>query len=266
MKNDDGKTEFPQWFRPEALAELDRRLAVLRDRVRGVALGYQTGLYLFGPTGCGKTHVVCTTLDEMGASYYYHKGCLTDVGLLELLAERPAQVLVLDDMAEIFAHLKALQILLAALGRGSDHSNTRPVIASDLRFLHRPAGGLDHKTVAVIRRRLIAGGEIPNLPTRQGGDGKVYRMARISPQTPSEYWRVLKALDQLGPTVPARMVPVRRLELLARNKFNDDMDQLMAETVMPAQDPADLIQILHCDIKNLDIAAGSVALILTDPP
>jgi hypothetical protein len=44
------------------LAELQRRQAVVRDYVRGVALQYRTGLYLFGPPGTAKTYTVRSVL------------------------------------------------------------------------------------------------------------------------------------------------------------------------------------------------------------
>jgi hypothetical protein len=100
-----------------ALEELDRKLLVARDRVRLVARGETPGFYWHGRPGTGKTHLVLDTLDAMGVRHRYHKGHLTAQGLLELLEEYPDQVLVLDDVSAIFADKKAVQYLLAALGR-----------------------------------------------------------------------------------------------------------------------------------------------------
>jgi hypothetical protein len=108
-----------------AFTELDRRLAVVRDRVRGVAKGLHTGFYLFGRPGTSKTYTVRKTLEEMKLPYSYHDGHLTPIGLFDLLAEQHDRVLVLDDVSAIFNQQIALQLLLAALGNQPDESGTR---------------------------------------------------------------------------------------------------------------------------------------------
>jgi hypothetical protein len=98
------------------LQELNRRLTVVKDRVRGVARGYYPGFYLFGPPGTSKTHTIRTTLSGLGAPYIYHVGHVTPLGLFDLLDQHRDQVIVLDDVSSIFRQPIALQILLAALG------------------------------------------------------------------------------------------------------------------------------------------------------
>lgn len=98
------------------LAELTRRQAIVRDYVRGVARQYDTGLYLFGRPGTAKTHTVRSILEkEIREIYAYQRGHLTPVGLFELIAEHPDEVIVLDDLVTIFRSDIALQILLSAL-------------------------------------------------------------------------------------------------------------------------------------------------------
>ena len=54
------------------LAELDRRQALVRDYVRGVARQYATGLYLFCRPGTSKTHSVHAVLEgEIREPYTY---------------------------------------------------------------------------------------------------------------------------------------------------------------------------------------------------
>jgi hypothetical protein len=99
-----------------SLNDLHKRLAVVRDRVRGVALGRQAGLYLFGRPGTAKTHTVIETLEEVGRPFSYQNGHLTPLGLFDLLVEQPHGLCVLDDVAELLSNRVALQLLLAALG------------------------------------------------------------------------------------------------------------------------------------------------------
>jgi hypothetical protein len=101
----------------QALLELDPKLLVARDRIRQVARGESTGFYWHGRPGTGKTHTVIATLEEMGVQFHYHKGYLTAQGLLELMATHRTSIIILDDVSAIFDDKKAVQYLLAALGR-----------------------------------------------------------------------------------------------------------------------------------------------------
>ncbi len=111
----------------DPLTELNQRLAVVRDRVRGVARRHYAGFYLFGRAGTSKTYTVKTTLDELNIPYEYHLGHLTPMGLFDLLAERNDRILVLDDVSELLTDRIALQILLAALGTQPDATGVRLV-------------------------------------------------------------------------------------------------------------------------------------------
>ena len=104
------------------LAELNRRQAIVRDYVRGVARQYATGLYLFGRPGTSKTHTVRAVLErEIQEPYTYQRGHLTPMGLFELIAGQPDSVIVLDDLGAVLKSDVALQILLSAL----EHPNSR---------------------------------------------------------------------------------------------------------------------------------------------
>ena len=108
------------------LAELSRRQGVVRDYVRGVPRQYATGLYLFGRPGTAKTHTVRGVLErEIGEPYCYQRGHLTPIGLFELLADHPDEVIVLDDLVTIFKSDVALQILLSALEHPAPGDRTR---------------------------------------------------------------------------------------------------------------------------------------------
>lgn len=110
------------------VGELRRRQAIVRDYARGVALGYATGLYLFGRPGTAKTHTIRGVLEEeIREPYVYQRGHLTPIGLFELLAEHPDEVIVLDDLGTIFKSDVALQLLLSALEHPTGPDRTRVV-------------------------------------------------------------------------------------------------------------------------------------------
>jgi hypothetical protein len=130
---------------PAAREALRRRSAVLADLVRGVARGYYPGLYLFGRPGTGKTYTVLRTLRASNRPVCYHKGHITPMGLFELLADCPAGVAVLDDVAELFASPVARQILLAALGRPCEGGSGRP--EANARLITYKRQGAEQKVV-----------------------------------------------------------------------------------------------------------------------
>jgi hypothetical protein len=114
--------------RDTLLADLTRRQAVVRDYVRGVARQYATGLYLFGRPGTAKTHTVREVLEkEIREIYTYQRGHLTPLGLFELIAEHPDEVIVLDDLGSIFKSDVALQVLLSALEHPTARDRSRVV-------------------------------------------------------------------------------------------------------------------------------------------
>ncbi len=104
------------------LAELHGRQAIARDYVRGVARQYATGAYLFGRPGTAKTHTVRAVLEqEIREIFTYQRGHITPMGLFELIASHPDEVIVLDDLGAVLKSDVALQILLSAL----EHPNSR---------------------------------------------------------------------------------------------------------------------------------------------
>jgi hypothetical protein len=110
------------------LAELHRRQAIVRDYVRGVARQYSTGLYLFGRPGTAKTHTVRAVLEkEIQEIFTYQRGHITPMGLFELIAAHPDEVIVLDDLGAILKSDVALQILLSALEHPTSRDRSRVV-------------------------------------------------------------------------------------------------------------------------------------------
>ena len=99
-----------------ALATLGQKLALVEDRVTAVALGNQTGLYLFGGGGIGKSHAVLKRLEAMGASYKLFNSRMTAKGLFAALERAPDAVHVLEDMERLTTDRDAQGVLRSALG------------------------------------------------------------------------------------------------------------------------------------------------------
>jgi hypothetical protein len=100
---------------PEALASLGLKLQVVRDWVTAVAKGYQTGLYLHGSGGIGKSHAVLDQLEKLGAAYRLHNSRMTAKGLYLALAGAADAVHVLEDVERLTADRDAQGVLRSAL-------------------------------------------------------------------------------------------------------------------------------------------------------
>jgi hypothetical protein len=166
---------------------LQKQLSVIRDRVRGVFYGETNGLYLFGRPGTAKTHTVRVTLETLAASYDYHLGHITAIGLLRLIETNRDRTLVLDDVASVLNNAISLEILLAALGSSHDGSRVRMVRYKTAREDHsvRFTGGIilitnlaldghHHETLAAIRDRVNV---IHYSPTNGQIEALIYNIA-----------------------------------------------------------------------------------------
>lgn len=99
----------------DLLSSFERRLQVIRDRVRGVANGYHTGVYLTGRSGTLKTHTVSKELQQISTPSVIRNARMTPVGLFDFLGEHPEHLIVLDDIPSLVKQDAALPILMAAL-------------------------------------------------------------------------------------------------------------------------------------------------------
>jgi hypothetical protein len=109
------RSEAPLAADPAALASLDKKLALVKDRVTAVAAGYQTGLYLFGGGGIGKSFTVLARLGELQASYRLFNSRITAKGLFRALERAPDAVHVLEDMERLTNDRDAQGVLRSAL-------------------------------------------------------------------------------------------------------------------------------------------------------
>ena len=141
--------------RAALLAELNRRQGIVRDYVRGVARQYATGLYLFGRPGTAKTHTVRAMLEkEIRELYTYQRGHLTPMGLFELIAEHPDEVIVLDDLTAVLDSDVALQILLSALEHPAPGDRTRSRVVKYKRQGHEERVSFRGGIVCISNREL----------------------------------------------------------------------------------------------------------------
>ena len=106
-----------------------------------VGKGLQPSLVITGGAGTGKTHLVKSTLEQMGFNesneFVHFKGRATPAGLFITLYENSDKIIVLDDCDSIFRDDDAVNILKAAL----DSYDTRKISYISTKTLKDEFGG-----------------------------------------------------------------------------------------------------------------------------
>lgn len=110
------------------LETLDRKLMVVRDRVRSVVKRYTTGFFLYGEGGNCKSYTVTGELDRHGADYKVHNSRMTGRGLFDVLEKHPDSIHLLEDVEGLFRDPMAQGVLRSALwGQRRDGEQERLV-------------------------------------------------------------------------------------------------------------------------------------------
>ncbi|HSZ54135.1 MAG TPA: hypothetical protein VK797_00630 [Tepidisphaeraceae bacterium] len=173
-----------------ALYELERQMGVVRDRTRDVAARRHTSLYLYGPRGTSKTHIVRTTLADIGVTFLYEAGHLTPLGYFDLLRKHADEIIVIDDVSSLFANKIGQQMLLASLGR-QDAGDSARVITYHRRNLEERvyfSGGL----IAISNKQLHADDVMDAIKSRTKPlkwDPTQVQMAAMMRQAVKDGWR-----------------------------------------------------------------------------
>lgn len=100
------------------LIKLEKKFDLIRDRVRGVALKNDTGFFLFGRGGIGKSHTVTSELEATRTRWKLLNSHVTAIGLFDFLRAHHDHVIVLDDMEQLFEDKIAIGILRSATWSG----------------------------------------------------------------------------------------------------------------------------------------------------
>jgi hypothetical protein len=94
--------------------ELTKKFQVVRDRVAGVAMGYQTGVIITGRGGTGKSFAATEELERLGCDYKLHNTHLTPRAVFDELEENPSSVHVIEDAEEVTRNPVSLGVLRSA--------------------------------------------------------------------------------------------------------------------------------------------------------
>lgn len=124
--------------------------------------------------------------------------------------------------------------------------------------------GVDGKTVARVREELEATSAVPKLTAFRGKDGKTRSRSRyVTARTPREQKESAEALQTLGDTAPSHLMTAREVTRKAKRvTAAATRANALPATNLP---PDALVEIHHCDFREMPVAPGSARLIFTDP-
>ncbi len=98
----------------ENLERLEKKLALIRDRVRSVAFRYNTGFFLHGDGGTGKSFVVQGELESLDTRWIRHNASMSAPGLFEMLHDLPEHTHLFEDMEPLLKNQTAVGYLRSA--------------------------------------------------------------------------------------------------------------------------------------------------------
>lgn len=107
----------------ENLERLEKKLGLIRDRVRAVALRYNTGFFLHGPGGSGKTFAVQGELESLDTRWIHHNSSMSAPGLFEMLHDLPDHTHLFEDMEPLYRNRDAVGYLRSATWGDSNMQN-----------------------------------------------------------------------------------------------------------------------------------------------
>lgn len=108
------------------LAELNKKLQVVRDRVTGVALGCHTGQLLIGRPGIMKDWTIEEELNRRGIPFVRPKAHLTGRGLFDQLSEHSDRTHLIDEVEDVLRDPQAKGVLKFALWASSQNREGKP--------------------------------------------------------------------------------------------------------------------------------------------
>lgn len=111
------------------LQAYEAKLQLVRDYVRGVAMGFSNGFFLYGTGGIAKSFTVLGELHNLAVDFKLFNSRMSGRGLFEALAEYPKSIHVLEDMERLVKDKDAQGIIRSACWaqKGDDGQQKRSI-------------------------------------------------------------------------------------------------------------------------------------------
>jgi hypothetical protein len=173
-----------------AIEGFHQKCQVIRDWITAIHERMQTGLYVYGAGGIGKSHTVLEQLDHLKANYKVFNSRMTAKGLFECLKKDQDCIHVLEDLERIQSDKDSQSLLRAALwapgGRGRKVTWTTAKGPDEFTF----SGGI----VMLANRPLASLPELEALATRIA----VYRLEATHEEMLAKLYELTAAGYRLG--------------------------------------------------------------------
>lgn len=187
---------------------------------------------------------------------------------------RAAEELKITDYPREVVHLDAegarlLRLSMNCVRRHLSAEQKREIVKATLRATPDLSNnylgeltGVDGKTVALVREELEATEEFPKLTAFRGKDGKT-RPRHVLARTTRETNEACEALRKLGEEAPQRLLTAREVIRQAARAKAAARREVVSST--PDLPPDALVEIHHCDFRQMPVAPGRARLIFTNP-
>jgi hypothetical protein len=101
----------------KVMAGIVKRRDIIKTQITMVAAGYTNALFVYGPAGLGKTHLITDVLEAcFNKAYQHHTAYSTPKALMMTIAGYPSQVHLFEDCEKLYKTDIASSILRAACG------------------------------------------------------------------------------------------------------------------------------------------------------
>jgi len=135
------------------LAAVEKRRSALEQAVNGVVKGFTSALFVWGPPGLGKSHMLTMLLDACaGKGWRHHTAYSTPKALVLSLAEDPTAVHLFEDCERLLKTDLSASILRAACGSPNDRERWITYETANERLRIKFSGGIIIATNADLKR------------------------------------------------------------------------------------------------------------------
>lgn len=215
------------------LSSVEKRRAILENAVMGVVKGFSSALFVWGPPGLGKSHLLSVMLDgAAGTGWKHHTAHSTPRALFVSLLEAPAAIHVYEDCEQLLKTALSASILRAACGAPNERSRVVTYETANERLSITVTGGIIIATNANLSR---VNGPLQGVASRfrpmKWDMSLEERIATILHMSDRPYRKAGVELTKKE----ARKVAVSLIEMVTDSRSDLQLDlRLYAEHALPA--------------------------------